>query len=308
MGSGVPEGSVLGPTLFTAYIDVLLSRFREAFPSYLLQSYADDTPLLVPVKKLDDIDRLVPPALAFIDDWISSAGLAFNLDKTKVMVFRYRRGALPSAPSIRLRGHQLEVVDQVKYLGITFSPFLKFSDHVDITTRKATKMLGALRRKLGRHVQPYVLKKVYDACLRSVLEYGSAVWDPILAKDIVEVERAQKFAIRLFLNDWTLSYADALVWAGWSSLLNRRKRQKLMLLFKFYHGYLDFQNSRFIHISSFSERLTEAHHLALDAHRTESFIQSFLYSSIRLWNDSPSDCIFNGLASFANHIAGIDFT
>jgi hypothetical protein len=196
--SGVPQGSILGPTLFIAYFDPLLQDFKVGFPDLRLQAYADDLLLLIPVADIDDLDRFGQPALDFIEKWISAAGLSFNVSKTQVMVFCY--GVLPKVDwvSLFLNGQKLLVATEVKYLGVLFSSDLKFSRHIFSTVKKANSMLGALNRKFGRCVSPDILKTVYESCVRSILEYGCVSWDPILKKDITELERAQFFALRLF--------------------------------------------------------------------------------------------------------------
>lgn len=50
-------------------------------------------------------------------------------------------------------------------------------------------MLGALNRKFGWHVWAQVLKNVYSACIRAILDYGSVIYDPVLKQDISELER-----------------------------------------------------------------------------------------------------------------------
>jgi ribonucleases P/MRP protein subunit RPP40 len=309
--SGVPQGSILGPTLFIAYFDRLLQDFKVRFPGLRLQAYADDLVLLVPIAAIDDLDHFGQPALDFIENWISLAGLAFNVAKTQVMVFGY--GVLPESDkvSLSLYGQKLVVFTEVQYLGVLFSSDLKFSKHIFNTVKKANSMLGSFNRKFGRHVSPDTLKTVYESCVRSVLEYGCVAWDPILKKDIAELERAQFFALRLFLRDWNLSYTEALDKANWSSLFNRRKRLKLFQFYKYYNGHHDYANCMFVHKDDCgvrtSSRLNQPHFLVLPRHNFESFKQSFNFSCIQMWNNLPYEEVSLPLSSFHDAILKKNF-
>jgi hypothetical protein len=309
--SGVPQGSILGPTLFIAYIDPLLRQFSVKFPDFLLQAYADDSSQFIPVKKsIADFEALVQPALNFICDWIRSAGLSLNATKCQAIIFRYGRNVLSVEPKFYVDGQLLEFCEEVKYLGVTFDSHLTFSSHVRGVVRKATNMIGALRRKLGRYTSPLVLGSVYNACIRSVLEYGAVCWDPIFDKDVADLERAQFYALRLYLNDFNISYKDALQKAGWSSLSDRRKRLKLGQFFKFYHGHHDFNNVRFEHRSLLcrtSDRFFRPHALVIPRHNYEAFKQSFVWSCTSLWNYLCWEPVFASYHFFHSYVANVVF-
>lgn len=287
--SGVPQGSVLGPSLFVIFFDSLLIEFRQRFPSAHLQAYADDTGLFVALKHIQEIPTLVQPMVDFIAEWVSSAGLDFNMEKSQYIIFRYGHGKLENVPSLSLRNHDLELCTTIRFLGIVFSDDMKFSEHVSSLVRRCNSMIGALRRRLGNHLPNSAFKTVFDACIRSVLEYGSVAWDPVLARDILDLERVQRFAVRLFLRDFTISYDDALTRAGWLPLIERRKLLKVCQFYKFYHGYHEFPNRHFVHLSDFrrSTRFVDRHHLLVPRHFYDSYCQSFLYSALKLWNCIP---------------------
>lgn len=299
----------MGPTLFVAFIDPLLRSFSVHFPDLRLQAYADDSGLLCPVKTLCEITPIVQPAIDFISEWVASAGLDFNISKSHAVIFRYGHGTLPSHPDLFVRGIKIDFCNEVRYLGVLFSQDMKFSHHISEITKKCNIMLGALRRKIGNHAPSSILGTVYDACIRSVLEYGAVVWDPILKGDIAELERTQFYALRLFLNDFTVSYVDGLERAGWSFLSDRRKRMKLNQFFKYYHGLHDFCNKRFIHKTDFrtSDRTCQAHHLVVPRHYFEAYKQCFIFSCTTIWNSLPSDVALSKLQHFRSTMSCMCF-
>lgn len=310
--SGVPQGSILGPTLFTAFIDPLLRQFRLKFSSQHLQAYADDTLLLAPITKWNELADLVQPAINFVSTWVRDNGLEFNDDKTDYIIFRYGHGRLPDLPQLHLSGHVLAPSNEVKYLGIIFSSDMKFSEHISDVVRRSNCMLGALRRRIGKRVPSSVFGTIYRVCIRSVIEYGCPVWDPILAKDVSELERSQFNALRLFFNDWTVSYDDALGRAGWSTLFARRQRLILSQFYKYYHRFHDFDNSRFVHKheseARISARLNHPCQLVLPRHFYDGYKQSFMYSGIVLWNAFTEDNVLSSFPAFKTAIGDFRFS
>lgn len=281
------------------------------FPDFILQAYADDLCLLIPAKLLGDVSKIAQPALGFIDSWITSVGLDVNVSKSQATIFRYQQGNLPFHPLLRLRGQSLAFVEEVKYLGVLISADLKFSEHIAAISKDARRMIGALRRKLGRHVSPNVLETVYFSCIRAKLDYGSMVWDPILQKDIDELEKTQFYALRLFLNNWTLSYDDALQLSGWKKLADRRKCLKLTQFYKFYHNQHEYPGSPFLRkVDSgrrINERLTEAHHLIVPTYKSDSYTQCFEHSCMGLWNKLSSGVALGSFPHFQNSINSLTF-
>lgn len=189
-------------------------------------------------------------------------------------------------------------------------------------------MIGAFRRKFGKFASS-VLKTVYVQCIRPRLDYGCSAWAPIQKKSIDDLERAQKFATRSILNDWTSDYESNLNKLQWPTLRNRRAHLNLCQFYKLYNGYSDYSNCQFAHVDNSSLRLSRLHppaphHLILPRHRTNAYKQSFLYSSMHLWNCLSSDTIlkdvprtydgcdyeslhFINYGSFSNYVSSLQF-
>ena len=83
VSSGVPQGSILGPFLFSIYVNPLTSILLSQ-GSFLIP-YADDIFLYRPLLSPCDIDTLQEDIK--IANWIRSTGLCLNVTKSKVVVF-----------------------------------------------------------------------------------------------------------------------------------------------------------------------------------------------------------------------------
>lgn len=85
----------------------------------------------------------------------------------------------------------LESVSHIKDLGITISSNLNFRQHIENIISKALKILGFVKRHSFDFKNPHSLQLLYNALVRSTLEYGSIVWSPYTNSDINSIERVQ---------------------------------------------------------------------------------------------------------------------
>ena len=102
----------------------------------------------------------------------------------------------------------------------------------------ATKTLSFLRRALYKCPQA-IKEKAYMAIIRPKLEYCSSVWDPYQRKYIQKIEMVQRRAARFVKNIRRYdssgnnpSITAALAELGWDTLQDRRRDNRLILLYK----------------------------------------------------------------------------
>ena len=135
--------------------------------------------------------------------------------------------------------HTLELVPDNPYLGVQISSDLKWSKHINKISNKASSVLGFLRRNL-KHCPKECKKIAYTSLVRSILEYGSIVWDPFLQKGIDASEKVQRRAPRFIINDYTTRtpgfITGALTDLGLPDLVTRRAYNRLSFLYKISEG------------------------------------------------------------------------
>ena len=139
--SGVPQGTVLGPLLFSLYINDISSDIESE-----IRLFADDCVYYREIKdekdtmKLQrDIDRL--------GSWAKKWGMRFQPVKCNMMQLTRKRIKKIHA-SYTLEGTNLENVESIKYLGVTITSDLRWNTHVSNVCTKAKRTLGFLRRNL----------------------------------------------------------------------------------------------------------------------------------------------------------------
>ena len=184
--SGVPQGSVMGPLLFTIYIDDVT---RQISPSSLISLFADDIALYRCIRSPADFAILQTDITNIAILGEEKLCLKFNTDKCSVL-FISRKCSLSVTPRPLFikAGTPLKQVNSVKYLGVVLTSNLSWSEHITQVNSKARKLIGLLYRRF-HNCNSDILTKLYKAFIRPHLEYAPHVWDPYLVKDIQQLEK-----------------------------------------------------------------------------------------------------------------------
>jgi len=230
VGSGVPQGTVLGPLLFLCHINDLPERVTSQ-----IRLFADDCLLYRPINSFKD-HEILQNDLNNLQQWATEWGMKFNTKKCYLLSSRHK-----SSYFYTLNSDILRRVEDTPYLGITISEDLKWRTHISKTTKRANSTLGFLRRNL-RHCPKACRKTAYISLVRSKLEYGSVVWDPYLQGDIDRLERIQRSAARFITKDYQSRHhgcvEDMLRDLELPTLQERRRQQRLTLLYKVVEGHV----------------------------------------------------------------------
>lgn len=188
--SGVPQGSIIGPSLFIMYVNDIPSHIRSS--NCLL--YADDVKIFKNVSSLHDCIELQNDLSSF-ENWCFQWKLSLNLDKCCHLNFSLKRKFNITFNYV-LNGRLLDCVKNVKDLGVYFSWNLNFSHHIVVTTNKAYRMMGFIKRTMKSSKDIAVFKLLYNSYVRSNLDYCSQVWSPEARYLTNKIERIQKMFVR----------------------------------------------------------------------------------------------------------------
>ena len=157
-----------------------------------------------------------------------------------MIVSRLMSRQIPPTSPLTINNNPLERVSCYKYLGVTFSETLRWSDHILNISSKAKRLLGLIYRQYSRHFSQASLLKLYIFLVRPHLEYASQVWNPHLQKDVLMLESVQKFALKICLKEWHLPYHDCLIQCCLPDLKTRREILNLCLYYKYVNNLCDF--------------------------------------------------------------------
>ena len=301
--SGVPQGSVLGPLLFTIYINdiTLCSKSAGSVDSL----YADDLLLYKPISSSCDLEELQRDILE-IERWSAVNYLKFNSSKCKSMIISRKKGN--SSASLTLNGCTLEQVTTYKYLGVNISCDLSWSSHIAIICTKARKMLGVLFRHFYRDFDTEMLVRLYVTLVRPRLEYASPVWSPHINKDIKQLESVQRVAIKSFCRAWDSNYLDLLSQFGIPTLERRRMELSLCFLYRVVNSLCYFPEHlvRIRPSLPYNTRSSNRPILVQPFARTNAYLFSYIPYSISVWNSLPVHITQSpSITSFRFHISNL---
>ena len=132
----------------------------------------------------------------------------------------------------------LDWVDKFKYLGVVIDKKLKWTDHINYSKSKATKLLNLLRRNLS-NCSYAVIQRCYTALVWPHLEYTAPVWSPHYKAGCSTLEKVQKRAARWISAkwgrktfSWSKSYADCCKELNWLSIKQCRSMLSCSQVYK----------------------------------------------------------------------------
>ena len=133
--------------------------------------------------------------------------MKINESKTKVMIFNTRKN-FDTMPEVYIHENSmLDVIDEVKLLGIQIRSDLKWFSNTNQICDKAYKRLWIMRRLKSLGADTLELLDVYKKQVLSVLELAVPVWSPGLTRhEIMQLERVQKAAVHIILGDKHIDY------------------------------------------------------------------------------------------------------
>jgi len=208
--SGVPQGSILGPLLFSIYVTPVADVIGGHDMHYHHQ-YADDLQMYVSLRPNDFSDRsTISQCVSDVSRWFVENALLLNPEKTEAVVFgtRQRLATVDQACGLDVCGVTVPFSDAIKLLGVTLDSSLTFDRHVVEIVRSCNYHIRALR-----HIRPMLTtdaaKSVALSIVGARLDYCNSLLYGTSQLNIQRLQKMQNSLARAVCQaPWSTSATD----------------------------------------------------------------------------------------------------
>ena len=279
--SGIPQGSVLGPTLFVIFINDM-----PDVVECMIQLFADDAKNFTNVNIRDDGgNNKLQSDINNLSEWSTKWQLPFNTRKCKVL----HLGNSNPCHRYKMNGQKLEQVNEEKDLGVIIDKELRFHKQAAAAVKKANSRLGLIKKSFAV-LDETTLPLLYNSLVRPHLEYGNLIWGPFLREQVIAVEKVQRRATKTVRAIKDLSYEDRLKKLSLPSLQHRRRRGDMIFAYKIFTEKLNLDKNDFF---TSSTSLTRGHQHAVIKRKATKLCRSNTFSNriIDDWNSLPSEVV-----------------
>lgn len=227
---GLPQGSVLSPMLYNIYTYDLEESISDTVS--ILQ-YADDLLIYTSSSSIDTASFKISFALNFLKLWLDKHGLELSVAKSTVVTFT--RQLNPKLAKIHYDGAIIPLKSYAKFLGVFLDSKLTGHPHCEYVVAKCERHLNLLRCLTGVWwgAHPFSLKLIYNALIRSTLDYGTYLLEPGRIAAFKTLNGIQSKAMRMIMGAMKSSPINALqVECGDPPLYLRRQFLSSRLFFR----------------------------------------------------------------------------
>ena len=176
--SGVKQGDVISPTLFSIFINDLVKGIKELNEGVDISPdlnvgillFADDIVLLAPT------ELNLQSMLDYLHSWCNKNMMDVNINKTKVMHFR-KSNTDRTEFNFKLGNNDIEIRGNYKYLGVVLNEYLDFTETANVLSESAGRAFSSLivnlYNKMDLMYSSYT--KVYESKIVPIMDYASGV-------------------------------------------------------------------------------------------------------------------------------------
>lgn len=280
--NGVPQGSILSPSLFNYYINDIFKVNLHG----TMQLYADDAVIMCSGKDIMNVKADMENDLEKIDEWCRDNKLTINSDKTKFLTFTKRR-TINENITISLKGNNIEEVTSFNYLGLHIDNNLNWSMHINKIKSSLSSTAFAIRRI--KNIAPQnILWLMYNSYFLPKLQYLNPIWNNAAEFRLKDLQIIQNRVVKSILSLPHL-YPSHLLYNPDTtpSIYQLNKFQTIMYIFKIKHNFIrhNVQLQQLNQIHNYSTRNNED--FFIRKYRTNKGLYSIIANGLREYNKLP---------------------
>ncbi len=298
VGSGVPQGSVLGPLLFLVYINDLPLVVNSA----KVKIFADDLKIYIAFLR-NDTTLPLQIDIQSVVEWTDEYQLRIAFEKSLVLHLGFCN------PRTQYFAGQTEIqsVNSIRDLGVIIQHDLKFHEHCAKVVRSSSIMANLIFRTFYNR-NPNFLLKMFKTFVRPRLEYATQVWSPGYKMDIDLVESVQRKFTKRISGFYNIPYCDRLAQLKLDPLEYRRLVFDIVMVYKILYGLVDIDCTQFF---TLSKGITRGNSLKLFKSHVRHDVSKFFFANrvVDIWNSLPDAVVLQPSQKlFCAALSSVDLT
>ena len=200
---GIPQGSILGPILFTLYINDLPNASKLL--KFVL--FADDTNIFYSHFSEKQLKATVNLELEKVNSWFKLNKLSLNVSKTKFIIFGNKN--VSHDFEIKICNSPIDRVCNMRFLGVIIDAKLNWDSHIHMLKTKIARNIGILN-KVRNIINEETKLMLYSTLILPYINYCSSIWGNTYRSRINQLYVLQKKALRIVANVPKLSHTTPL--------------------------------------------------------------------------------------------------
>ena len=228
---GIPQGSVLSPTLFNIAFNGILEQVPVGVQGL---AFADDFAVFCSKSTAVEACLKIQQTINAVTSWAANRGFKFSPEKTKAIRFTRRR-RIEEIPTLFLEESILPYEDYVKYLGIYFDKKLTFSLHIENLVCDVKRRLNILKvvSNFNWGADRTTLLRIYQSVCLSKIDYGCQIYGSACKTSLAKLDVVHNRGLRYCIGALDTSPVDSLyVDSGLPPLSIRRQELGLRCMSK----------------------------------------------------------------------------
>jgi hypothetical protein len=288
---GIPQGSVLGPILFLIYINDISQHVRPG----QCNIFADDVLIYTTGKSIIEINMKLQSAADSANSWYLRNKLNVNAKKCETILIHSKFIPIKDKINISLGGIPIPDSKKVKYLGVTITDTLDWTDHIESICVKIRPIISTIYRKRS-HLPKTILRTLYTSYIQPHIDYAITIWGNSPKSHLRKLQRQQHFMARIILNNFDhINHrgSDLLKELQFQNIQQRYEYLTTTLTFKCIHGMaptsISDQIIKLSDIRLYPCRAISQYDLLVPNCRTSLCKKSFQIAAPTLWNNLPNN-------------------